>query len=96
MAKNTKIVLPDTTRVIEGFRDTGYTFEASIADIVDNSIGPGAAENVSITLGLDADNEPIVEVADDGVGMDLDGLENAMRYGADRQENPNSLSNSIR
>lgn len=92
MAKNTKIVLPDTTRVVEGFRDTGYTFEASIADIVDNSIGPGAAENVSITIGLDPAENPVVQVADDGVGMDLDGLENAMRYGADRQENPNSLS----
>lgn len=92
MAKNTKIVLPDTTRVIEGFRDTGYTFESSIADIVDNSIGPGAAQNVSIRIGLDSDNNPVVEVADDGVGMDLDGLENAMRYGADRQEDPNSLS----
>lgn len=92
MAKNTKIVLPDTTRVIEGFRDTGYTFEASIADIIDNSIGPGGAQNVSIRIGLDPSNDPIVEVADDGVGMDLDGLENAMRYGADRQENQNSLS----
>lgn len=92
MAKNTKIVLPDTTRVIEGFRDTGYTFEASIADIVDNSIGPGAAQNVAIRIGLDSENNPVVEVADDGVGMDLDGLENAMRYGADRQHDPNSLS----
>ena len=92
MAKKTKIVVPDTTRVIEGFRDTGYTFEAAIADIVDNSIGPGGARNVSITLGLDTENDPVVEIADDGVGMDLDGLENAMRYGADRQQNPNSLS----
>lgn len=92
MVKNTKIVLPDTTRVIEGFRDTGYTFEASIADIVDNSIGPGAAQNVLIRIGLDSENNPVVEVADDGVGMDLDGLENAMRYGADRQQDPNSLS----
>lgn len=92
MPKNTKIVLPDTTRVIEGFRDTGYTFEASIADIVDNSIGPGRAESISIKLGLDADGNPAVEVVDDGVGMDLDGLENAMRYGAERQQTPNSLS----
>lgn len=92
MAKNTKIVLPDTTRVIEGFRDTGYTFEASIADIVDNSIGAGGAQNVSIRIGLDTENEPVVEVADDGIGMGLDGLENAMRYGADKQDNPNSLS----
>ncbi|GAA2164770.1 ATP-binding protein [Pedococcus bigeumensis] len=92
MPKNTKVVLPDTTRVIEGFRDTGYTFEASIADIIDNSIGPGGAKNVAVRLGLDPTGDAIVEVADDGVGMDLDGLENAMRYGAERQTNPNSLS----
>lgn len=92
MPAETKIVLPDTARIIEGFRDTGYTFEASIADIVDNSIGPGCAQNVAVTVGLDPAGQPVVEVVDDGVGMDLDGLENAMRYGADRQLNPNSLS----
>ncbi|XAS73398.1 ATP-binding protein [Micrococcaceae bacterium Sec5.1] len=92
MPKTTKVVLPNTTRVIEGFRDTGYTFEASIADIVDNSIGPGAANNVLVRVGLGPNGSPIVEVIDDGVGMDLDGLENAMRYGAERQQNANSLS----
>ncbi|MGO4604629.1 ATP-binding protein [Terrabacter sp. 2YAF2] len=92
MPKSTKIVPPDTTRVIEGFRDTGYTFEAAIADIIDNSIGPGEASNVAVTLGLDAAGNAVVEVIDDGVGMDLDRLENAMRYGAERQANPNSLS----
>lgn len=92
MPKNTKIVLPDTTRVIEGFRDTGYTFDAAIADIVDNSIGPGKAQNIAITVGLDGEDDPVVEIVDDGVGMDLDGLENAMRYGAERQTNANSLS----
>lgn len=92
MPKSTKIVLPNTTRVIEGFRDTGYTFEASIADIVDNSIGPGDAKNILIRVGLNPLGDPLVEVIDDGVGMDLDGLENAMRYGAERQDNPNSLS----
>lgn len=92
MPKKTKVVLPDTTRVIEGFRDTGYTFDASIADIIDNSIGPGRASTISVTVAFGPDGKLIVQVADDGVGMDLDGLENAMRYGAQRQENPNSLS----
>ncbi|MEW1810467.1 ATP-binding protein [Pseudarthrobacter phenanthrenivorans] len=92
MPKDTKVVLPDTSRVIEGFRDTGYTFDASIADIIDNSIGPGSANNVAVTVGLDPSGNAVVQVVDDGVGMDLDGLENAMRYGAERQTNPNSLS----
>ncbi|MEW1921888.1 ATP-binding protein [Pseudarthrobacter oxydans] len=92
MPKNTKIVLPNTERVIEGFRETGYSFEASIADIIDNSIGPGRAENVSVTAGLDPAGVVVVQVADDGVGMNLDGLENAMRYGSERQHTQNSLS----
>lgn len=92
MPKNTKIVLPNTERVIEGFRETGYTFEASIADIIDNSIGPGRAQNVSVTAGLDPAGIAVVQVVDDGLGMNLDGLENAMRYGSEKQHNPNSLS----
>ena len=92
MPKKTKDVVPDTTRVIEGFRDTGYTFDASIADIIDNSIGPGCASTISVTVAFGPNGNLIVQVADDGIGMDLDGLENAMRYGAQRQENPNSLS----
>lgn len=92
MQKNTKIVLPDTVRVIEGFRDTGYTFDSSIADIIDNSIGPGNAQNISVTVSLDGDSSAMVRIVDDGVGMSSERLENAMRYGAERQSNMNSLS----
>ncbi|UTT39438.1 ATP-binding protein [Glutamicibacter mishrai] len=90
--KTTKIVMPDTVRVIEGFRDTGYTFDAAIADIIDNSIGPGNATVIAVALTLDADASAVVRIADNGIGMTLTGLENAMRYGAERQQDQNSLS----
>ena len=33
---------PDPERIMEGLRDTGYNFNTSIADIVDNSIAADA------------------------------------------------------
>ena len=44
---------PDPSRVIEGLRDTGYTFDTAVADIVDNSITHGKAKNIWIELSLD-------------------------------------------
>ncbi len=85
-----KKVEPNTARIIEGLRDTGYSFEAAIADLVDNSIEAGATV-VNITVDLDFDKQPLVQVADNGSGMDLPALENAMRYGADQKPDQNRL-----
>lgn len=90
MDKETRVVRPDTRRVVEGLRDTGYTFPSAIADIVDNSIA-AEATHVSVWVGFTAGGEPIVTIADNGIGMSLDGLENAMRYGSAEREDPNSL-----
>lgn len=85
-----KKVEPNTARIIEGLRDTGYSFEAAIADLVDNSIEAGATV-VNITVDLDFDRQPLVQVADNGSGMDLPALENAMRYGAAQKPDQNRL-----
>ena len=90
MTEHTKQVLPSTRRLIEGFRDTGYTFNAAVADIVDNSIAADAA-NVSVQVEFDLSGKPLVLVSDDGHGMVLAKLENAMRYGSDERDDPNSL-----
>ena len=82
--------LPDPVRVAEGLRDTGYEFHTAIADIVDNSIAAGAS-HVDIHIGMDAKNNVIVAVVDNGCGMDRDGLINAMRYGSDKRTDPSSL-----
>lgn len=91
MTRQTKQVPPDTQRVVEGFRDTGYTFNSAIADIIDNAITANATV-VSVMLDLDPYGEPHVWVGDDGDGMDLAGLENAMRYGSRRRSDRHSLS----
>ena len=85
-----KVVEPNTARVVDGFRDTGYSFEASIADLIDNSIEAGASR-ISVQISLTAEREVLVHVADDGCGMDLYGLENAMRYGSSKKEDQHRL-----
>lgn len=81
---------PDPERAIMGLRDTGYTFNTAIADIVDNSIAADATK-VFIHINMDPDNAVTVFIADNGIGMDEKGLINAMKYGSDRRKNPNSL-----
>ncbi|AKL72884.1 Histidine kinase-, DNA gyrase B-, and HSP90-like ATPase [Actinobacteria bacterium IMCC26256] len=76
-----RIVEPNTSRIVEGFRDTGYSFDAAVADLIDNSIEAGASI-INVVLALTAGNEVILSVQDDGHGMNVDDLENAMKYGA--------------
>lgn len=90
MAEETFEAIPDPGRTMEGLRDTGYNFETAIADLVDNSIAAGAA-NVDIRVSMDFRGEIRVSIADDGEGMDRDGLVRAMRYGSPQRLDPASL-----
>ncbi len=73
---------PSAKRVIEGLRDTGYTFETAISDIVDNSITAGATK-ISIHLVLQNDRlEPAVYIVDNGSGMSREKIVPAMTYGS--------------
>ncbi len=83
-------LLPDPSRLMEGLRDTGYKFNTAIADIVDNSIA-AEADLVELTLEMDYRGNILIAVADNGIGMNRDGLLNAMKYGSDRRVNLASL-----
>lgn len=88
---STEEVLPDPARLVEGLRDTGYTFNTAISDIVDNSI---AARARTIFIRIDQDsftNNIRVSIADDGHGMDKNGLIKAMQYGAAERAEKHSL-----
>ena len=88
---NDEIILePDPSRVMEGLRDTGYNFNTAIADLIDNSIAANA-HRVKIKIVMSPKGNVNVYLADDGHGMDLEGLKNAMRYGSDRRTDPSSL-----
>lgn len=91
MTQDDILLLPDPTRSIEAWRDTGYDFNMAVADILDNSIA-AEAKNISITLDKKLDTgEFYLYVADDGTGMDEDELIDAMRYGSRERPNRKSL-----
>lgn len=60
-------------------RAIGYSFEAAIADLVDNSI---AAESKSVEIMFPPADEPFVAIVDDGQGMSASELMEAMRHGS--------------
>lgn len=84
------ILDPDPSRVMEGLRDTGYDFNTAMADLVDNSIAANATK-IDVQIQMDPNSEVVVYIADNGCGMDRNGLINAMRYGSKRRDNASSL-----
>ena len=74
------VVNPDPGALIESLRSFGYSLEASIADIVDNSVTAGA-HNVHIQFTWCGEQSTIA-IIDDGRGMTEDELINAMRPGS--------------
>jgi len=85
-----EILRPDPGRVMEGLRDTGYDFNTAIADVVDNSIA-AMADRIDVRIDMDPLGEITIYIADNGWGMNYDGLKNAMRYGSEKRDDPASL-----
>lgn len=71
---------PNPSAMINSFRAVGYTFEAAIADIIDNSISAGA-KNVWIDYSWEGEKTKL-SIRDDGWGMNNVELINAMRPGS--------------
>ena len=76
----TTSAVPEAASMIETFRAIGYSIEAAVADIVDNSI-PAQAKNIWINFewkGADT----WISIKDDGTGMNNNDLIQAMRPGS--------------
>lgn len=67
-------------------RAMGYNFSSAVADIIDNSIS-ARAKKVRVFSSPTAD-EPYFAILDDGCGMDVRELKNAMQFGSDRSGKP--------
>lgn len=80
---------PNASRVINSLRDSGYDFNTAVADIVDNSIAAGA--NLVKVVAVNNKGEIRVAIADNGCGMSLDELCNALTYGSNEREDKHSL-----
>ena len=73
---------PDPACLIESIRDIGYTLETAVADIIDNSIS-AAAKNIHINIDFNEKrNDLILEIIDDGFGMNREQLKIAMKLGS--------------
>ena len=76
--------------LINGLRSIGYSFSTAVADIIDNSVSAGAEE-----IKIHSDplaNIPYFCILDNGKGMDIDELENAMLPGSKRDGIPDTES----
>ena len=82
--------IPNPGRTIEGLRDTGYSFETAIADLLDNSVAAGA-NKIDVRVAADFRGSVRVSIADDGCGMDREELVQAMQYGSPQRPDPASL-----
>lgn len=76
-------VIPSAKRLIRSLRDMGYDFATAVADLVDNSIEAGATK-IIIDVEFNGDDS-WVRIADNGIGMELAQLQEAMRYGSERE-----------
>lgn len=70
---------PNAASLMEATRAIGYSLEAAIADLIDNSIAAGASR---ISVSFFPIGEPYVAILDNGAGMDEAELISAMRYGS--------------
>lgn len=72
-------IAPVPGDLVESLRDFGYTLPSALADLVDNSL---TAKAKDIEVHLEADGtDSYVAVVDNGHGMDLETLVEAMRMG---------------
>ena len=75
----TKNLPPYAPTLIESTRAIGYSLEAAVADIIDNSI---AANANKVDIFFFPIGEAYIAILDNGNGMDEDGLDLAMQYGS--------------
>jgi hypothetical protein len=74
-----KIVVPVAPVLVESTRSIGYSFEAAVADIIDNSISAGAT---GVNIEFQSRDPAWLCITDNGCGMTEEELINAMRYGS--------------
>ena len=75
-------LIPSARRLIKSLRSMGYDFAAAVADLIDNSLTAGASE-VSIDVKFEGD-QSYVRISDNGKGMTREQLQEAMRYGSEK------------
>jgi Histidine kinase-, DNA gyrase B-, and HSP90-like ATPase len=83
MPRRMTSVTPSAARLTDSLRDIGYDFSSAIADLVDNSITAEATE-VNVVIEFDREASRVF-ICDNGLGMTINGLTEAMRFGSRRR-----------
>jgi hypothetical protein len=78
---------PNPTKLTTALRHLGYETYAALADIIDNSLD-AEAQNVSIHGTTLLNDDAAIYIADDGYGMDLETVGEAIRVGSDTDKQP--------
>lgn len=73
-------LIPTPSSLMESMREIGYSTETAVADLVDNCI-TSKANLIHVRYSWN-DAKPWLAVIDDGDGMDIDGLIEAMKMGS--------------
>lgn len=79
---------PVANVLMNSMRSMGYTFEAAVADVVDNSIS-AMATRIDIKFPSDP-SHLFVAICDNGIGMDENELFDAMKYGSELKKDGRS------
>lgn len=82
MPKRMASVTPSAARLTDSLRDIGYDFSSAVADLVDNSITAEATE-VNVVVEFDGEASRVF-ISDNGRGMTVNGLTEALRFGSRR------------
>lgn len=77
---------PNAGKLLDSLRYLGYDNLYAISDIVDNSIDADA-ENIRVNITRAPKADFIIQIADDGAGMDEETLDQASRLGSDVPRN---------
>lgn len=89
-AANYREVPPNAAKTLHALREMGYDSFASIMDIVDNSID-ARASRVDITVREVSAKALVIDIVDDGMGMDEETLSQALRLGSDTEKQQTDL-----
>ncbi len=84
-----KTNIPKADTLMGSLRSMGYSFEAAIADIIDNSISADCT-SVKLFFPKSPMDTKAIGILDDGYGMSKDVLFEAMRYGSSDPEQERS------
>jgi hypothetical protein len=77
---------PNARKLLDSLRYLGYDNYYAISDIVDNALD-AEAQHVWVNVGRGVDGDVVIDIADDGIGMSEQVLDQASRLGSEVRRN---------